>query len=368
MKLSTLTLVHFKNYQKQDFEFHTTMNCFVGNNGMGKTNILDAIYTLGMSKSHFLGFDRLLVKEGESFFRIEGNLIDEDTQRRNQYVIKYVKGGKKSIEHNGKTIVRRIEHIGKIPLVFIAPDDQIVIQGGSIERRKFLDQTISQFDKNYLHALSQYNKLLKQKNAHLQNQYVDSLLLDALDDKMSANAVVLIEGRQRLIRQFQPLFLTRYNQISGGDEEVQLVFSPNVEVSRIVEVIRSSREKDILMRRTQSGPHRDDVKILINKKPARQFASQGQLKSILLALKLTQIAGLRTNISAEPLFLIDDLFDKLDERRIRLLMKMLTEEGQTQIFITYTNKDRLRDILKEFNISYKLFEIENGTINNEETQ
>jgi DNA replication and repair protein RecF len=366
--LSSLKLANFKNYESQSFALSPRLNCFTGLNGMGKTNVLDAVHFLCLCKSHTGLNDKHLVRHGESFFRLEG--IFKQSAINNQQltiVAKYAAGQRKEIERDGVPFTRLTDYIGQFPVVMIAPDDVTLVQDGSEERRRFLDSTLSQLSPVYLQNLLVYNALLKQRNALLkkfwEEKNFDAALLEGIDRQMPAPANVIYEQRWKFIREFTPLFREYYAAISGGREGVAAAYETDMAGGEnLTDLFQKNMEKDRLLQRTTSGPHRDDLALWMDEQPVKKFASQGQLKSFLLALRLAQYEVLRREKGFAPILLLDDIFDKLDEQRVRQLVGLLIGRDFGQIFITDTQRSRIESVVASFTGDYKIFEIENGVV------
>lgn len=326
---------------------------------MGKTNVLDAIYYLCLTKSHSGLSDRHLVKHDSDFFRLEATL--ESTDGPVKIVAKYPLGQRREMELNGQEVERLTDYIGEFPVVMIAPDDAELIQDGSEERRRFLDATLSQTSGLYLRHLLTYNALLKQRNALLkqfaEQRFFDEVLLDGLDRQLIAPARTLYESRSLLVAALEPFFQDAYLAISDGRETVGLSYDSDTDAAHFEEKLQQAREKDRIMQRSTVGPHRDDLKLGMNGQPVKKFASQGQLKSYLLALRLAQYEYLRQQKGKTPLLLLDDIFDKLDAERVKRLLALLLEREFGQIFITDTQRERIEPVVATFTEDYRIFEL-----------
>ncbi|MBP6812568.1 MAG: DNA replication/repair protein RecF [Saprospiraceae bacterium] len=364
MLLDRLILTNYKNYESQAIDFSPRLNCLTGLNGMGKTNVLDAVYFLCLCKSHSGLNDRNLVRHGESFLRLEGHFSLADEQAK--VVAKYQNGDRKIFERNGVAVERLSYHVGQFPIVMIAPDDVSLVQDGSEDRRRFLDTTLSQISTEYLHNLLTYNSLLKQRNALLKSffeqRHFDSDLLESLDRQMPRPASVLFEHRKNFVARFKPYFADFYAAISGSREQVDVEYQSELEKEGMAALLTHSIEKDRILQRTTVGPHRDDLLLLMDGLLLKKFASQGQLKSYLLALRLAQYEVLRQQIGQPPILLLDDIFDKLDENRVRQLMGLLIERDFGQVFVTDTQRSRIEAVVSSFADDYKIFEVENGVV------
>lgn len=369
MKIQQLKLTHFKNYELGHFVFSERLNCFVGKNGMGKTNLLDAIYYLCMCKSHRGVNDRNVVQHTMDFFRLEGYFLIEKTEEaksklKNKIVAKVQPGKKKEIEKDDVAYQKLSEHIGMLPVVIIVPDDTLMATEGSEERRRFLDNTLSQLDVEYLTNLITYNKVLKQRNSALKKfaemRSFNAELLDIYDQQLLGPAQVIFEKRKEFVDSFRPVFKDFYTAISSGQEKVDCTYSSSLKDGSFADQLKESREKDRILTRTTCGVHKDDLAFRINKYLLRKFGSQGQLKSYVLALKLAQYDFLKKNHTSNPILLMDDIFDKLDEGRVEQLIQLILEKNFGQVFITDTHENRIEEIIKNFETDYKKFFIENG--------
>lgn len=330
---------------------------------MGKTNLLDAVHYLCLCKSHTGQPDKNLIRHGESFFRIEG-IFENDEGGTEKIVAKLLAGKRKEIERNGTPFTKLTDYIGKFPVVMIAPDDVSLVQEGSEERRRFLDNTLSQISSDYLYNLLIYNSVLKQRNALLKSfaeeRRFDPTLLEALDHQLPAPAQVLFERRAAFVQAFEPLFNTLYQEISGRRETVRVAYQSDLLNGSLEELLPAALEKDRILQRSTAGPHRDDLELYMDGQALKKFASQGQLKSFLLAMRLAQYEVLRSEKGVSPLLLLDDIFDKLDEQRVRQLVALLISRSFGQIFITDTQRTRIESVIASFSGDYTIFEVENG--------
>ncbi len=363
MFLQSLKLTQFKNYENQQLELSPQLNCFVGKNGMGKTNLLDAIYYLCMCKSALAMPDSNLVLHNKDFFRLEGLFFK--AEKKYKIVGKVVPRKKKEIECNAIPYKRLIEHIGFLPVVMIVPDDTRLATEGSEDRRRFLDNTLSQIDSAYLTALVQYNRLLKQRNAALkqmgaQRNY-DPALLRTYDQQMEAPAGLIYQKRKDFQFLLLPLLQEYYSVISNAQESVSCSYKSQLHDTSFADLLQEVGEKDRILQRTTAGVHRDDLLFKIGDYPLKKYASQGQLKSFVLALKLAQYEVLRKEKKEQPILLLDDIFDKLDRSRVKHLVSLLLERDFGQVFITDTHEDRLGTILSEFALDYCTFVVNEGS-------
>jgi len=364
LQLSRLKIINFKNYESQTLDFSPRLNCLTGLNGMGKTNVLDAVFFVCLCKSHSGLNDRNLVRHGEDFFRLEAQF--KSGKEKSKVVAKYQLGGRKEFERNGNAVERLSDHIGQFPVVMIAPDDVSLVQEGSEDRRRFLDTTLSQISADYLRNLVQYNALLKQRNALLklffEQRRFDSVLLESIDRQMPGPAKALYEQRSSFVEQFKPYFADFYAAISGSREAVDMTYQSDLSKGVLDELFQQSLEKDRVLQRSTVGPHRDDLLLFMDGLPVKKFASQGQLKSYLLALRLAQYEVLRQQIGQTPILLLDDIFDKLDETRVRQLVGLLIERDFGQVFVTDTQRSRMESVVSSFDGTYKMFEVDNAVV------
>jgi len=363
LQLDKLTLAHFKNYSQQDLSFSPRVNAFVGLNGMGKTNLLDAIYYLCMTKSNFSLPDSAVIQHDADFFRLDGHFTRHDRSER--IVAKIQPRKKKVIERNRVPYDKLSEHIGLLPVVFITPDDTLLVTEGSEIRRRFLDNTLSQIDTVYLNHLIVYNRLLKQRNALLkkwgdQGGY-DRNLLQVYDQQMLEPANYIFEQRMAFAKKVTPLFQAMHQQISGGYETVGLAYQSQLQKQSLAQWWQDNAEKDRILQRTTAGIHKDDFHFTIHDHALKRYASQGQLKSYVLALKLAQFKMLHTDPNLPPILLLDDIFDKLDTRRVTQLLELLVDGRFGQIFITDTHQDRTAAIIRELDAPFQRFLVEEGT-------
>lgn len=366
MFLDSLILTNFKNYVSQHLGFSPKLNCFTGLNGMGKTNVLDAVYYLCMCKSHFALNDALLVFQGADFLRIEGDFLSKDNKKL-KIVAKVQPRKLKVFEHNGVAYEKLGEHIGKIPIVMIAPDDTVLVTEGSEERRRLIDITLSQLDQKYLNSLVIYNKIIEQRNAFLKdtthNHNADWNLLDIYDQQLLAPAYYIHEQRKQLVAWLSPIFQSYYKKISDDREQPQCTYESKLSLTDFSQLLAQNREKDRILHRSTVGIHRDDLVFTFGDgNPAKRFASQGQLKSFLLAIKLAQYEVLRQHTNKIPILLLDDIFDKLDGERVQHLLSLLAEANFGQIFITDTQGDRMLQAIRQHYVAYHHFHVEDGSI------
>ena len=359
MYLQKLSLVNFKNLESQSFDFQQKINCFVGNNGVGKTNILDAIYYLSFAKSYFNSVAVQNIRHGEAFFMIEGDYVLND--RNEKIVCSLKKGQKKVLKRNGKSYEKFSEHIGQLPLVIISPADRDLVTEGSDTRRKFIDGVISQQNKNYLKDLLSYNKVLSQRNALLKyfaaNRTFDSLNLEVYNEQLSEYGARIFEVRKVFLEKFIPIFNEKYQIISDDKEIVNLVYKSQLNDFSMKDLLQQSLEKDKMLQYTSSGIHKDDLSFEIGNYPIKKFGSQGQQKSYLIALKFAQFEFIKQQSNVVPILLLDDIFDKLDESRVLQIINLVDNDEFGQIFITDTHSERTENIVKQSNKPYQIFKL-----------
>lgn len=357
MYLTSLSLINYKNFEAESFQFDPKINCFVGKNGVGKTNVLDAIYHLSFGKSYFNPITSQNIKHGTDFFVVEGNYKKND---RDEKIIVSVKNGqKKLIKRNGKTYEKFSEHIGFVPLVIISPADRDLIIEGSDTRRKFMDGVISQGDPAYLHDLINYNKVLSQRNSLLKyfaaNNTYNEDQLSIYDQQLAALGTPIFKKRTSFISQFTPIFLERYQSISNGTETVGLKYRSQLNDEPLLDLLQKNRNKDKVTQYTNYGIHKDDLRFGIGDYPVKKFGSQGQQKSYLIALKLAQFDFIKAQSNVTPILLLDDIFDKLDEQRVAQLISLVDDAHFGQLFISDTHAERTEQIVKDAHQSYTMF-------------
>lgn len=351
--------MNYKNFETERFDFDPRINCLTGPNGIGKTNVLDAIYHLSFGKSYFNPVTSQNIRHGEDFFVLEGLYRDQDKEEK--VVVSAKKGQKKVIKRNGRIYDRLSDHIGLIPLVIISPADRDLILEGSETRRKFMDGVISQGDPIYLQDLIAYNKTLGQRNALIKyfvaNHTHNEDSLEVYDLQLDELGGRIYQKRLEFIEAFQPIFLDRYRSISSGKEVVGLVYKSQLTDKPLLELLKTNIQKDKILQYTSQGVHKDDLKFQIEHFPIKKFGSQGQQKSYLIALKLAQFDFLKQQRQKQPILLLDDVFDKLDEHRVGQIIKLVDEENFGQLFISDTHAERTEKVVREIHQSYKMFNL-----------
>src|ERR1700744_655779 len=364
MYLQQLSVINFKNYTEAELSFSEGVNAFTGNNGAGKTNLLDAIHYLSLCKSYFNPIDSQQIKQGTDFFIINGTFNKNDKQESIACGVK--RNQKKQFKPNKKDYQRLADHIGLFPLVMVSPYDISIIIEGSEERRKFIDNVISQTDNQYLDELIAYNKVLLNRNALLKQiadtgRY-DPELLNVFDEQLVNSGSRIFEKRKAFMESFTEIFNKHYQFLSDGAEQVDLVYESQLLQDDFAALLKKSTEKDRALERTTSGIHRDEMQFAIHGMPMKKFGSQGQQKSFLIALKLAQYSFLYQQKGFKPLLLLDDIFDKLDDNRVTKLMQMVSNHDFGQVFITDTNAEKVENIFKKINVDLKLFKVTGGEI------
>lgn len=359
MKLQNIRLAQFKNYPKANFSFVDGINCFLGRNGIGKTNLLDAIYYLAFTKSAFNSVDKDNILHEESFFSIKANFEVEDKTTEMLCAVRL--GEKKMVRWGGKEYEKLSEHIGKLPLVMIIPQDTDIVREASEMRRKFFDNLLCQLDQEYLKLLVNYNHLLKQRNAllksFLEKNRFSAEQLAPYDELMIPLAIKIAGVRNNLMGNFLPIFQEFYKDLSDNQEEVTINYDTRVSKS-FENDFKVQHQKDFRQGRTTMGIHKDDYVFLSEGKPVKKFGSQGQQKSFVIALKLAQFELLKSSKNQKPLLLLDDIFDKLDDKRIAYLLKMMADGRFGQIFLTDARPERSKEYLKDINTEKKFFELD----------
>jgi DNA replication and repair protein RecF len=362
--LQKLTLLNFKNYEEASLDFCSRINCLVGNNGIGKTNILDTIYYLSLCKSFITSIDSLNIRHGEEFFMIQG---EYERESKTEHIYCGVKSGQKKVfRRNSKEYERLAEHIGLIPLVMISPADSGLILDGSEERRKFIDSVLSQFDHPYLDDLMRYNKAILQRNMLLKDfsrsNWYDPDMVDMWNDQIISTGNRIFEKRKVFIEDMIPVFQAYYELISGGIEKVELAYESQLFDGNFSDLLADSIEKDRRQQFTTIGIHKDDLALKLGGNPIKRVGSQGQQKTFLVALKMAQFDFIKLKSGSFPILLLDDIFDKFDANRVNQIIQLTSSENFGQIFITDTSPDRMGNILKQIKGEYRMFHIKEKMI------
>lgn len=360
MYLKKLSLINYKNFEQQNFDFDPKINCLVGENGVGKTNVLDSIYHLAYGKSYFNPINRQNIHHDSDFFVVDGEFIKNEKQEN---VLVSVKNGqKKIIKRNGKVYDRLSEHIGLISAVIISPADRDLITEGSDTRRKFMDGIIAQSNPNYLRALLRYNKALSQRNALLKyfaaNNTFDRDSLEIYNNEMATSGQIIHEQRKSFVATFSPIFKKRYADISNDKEQVNLAYKSQLfDIPSWETLFEKYLQKDMILQYSSKGTHRDDLLMQIKEYPIKKYGSQGQQKSFLIALKLAQYDFIKKQLSTKPILLLDDIFDKLDEKRVAQLIALVTKNDLGQLFISDTHRERTENVVKASSDSYQMIDL-----------
>ena len=369
MFLRKLSLINFKNCTEAELTFSAGANAFTGNNGEGKTNLLDAIHYLSLCKSYFNPLDNQNIKHDADFFMLLGSYDSDGNEENISCALK--RGQRKVIRRNQKEYERMADHIGFIPAVMISPVDLMLITEGSEERRKFIDSIISQYDKLYLDDLINYNKVISQRNALLKqfakSRRMDEASLEIWNAQMIPLASTIYAKRLDFINRFIPIFQKHYQFISDGKEDVGIEYQSHLHKGNFEELLNVSLDKDMALQYSSVGVHKDELEFTLSGYPVKRFASQGQQKSFLIALKLAQFDFIKELKRMKPVLLLDDIFDKLDDTRVHRLMELVSHHSFGQIFITDTHPERVKTIFENIGIDIKLFEVRNGAVNETST-
>lgn len=360
MYLKKLVLINFKNIAQAEITLSERLNCFVGDNGAGKTNVLDAVYYLSMSKSALSMTDGQSVRHGEDFFVVEGTYAG-DSGSNDTVNCSFLRRSGKVLKLNGKEYDRMADHVGRFPVVMVSPQDSVLITDAAEERRRYLNAFLSQLDRDYLASLMRYNAVLAERNRFLKSSS-DEQMLQIYDMQLADHAARIYERRRDIIERMRPLVAEFYRQLSGDREQVEIEYRSELASASMGELLLASRERDIVNGFTTSGVHRDDMSLRIGGYPLRKYGSQGQQKSFLMSLKLAQYRILTEVCGERPLLLLDDLFDKLDTSRVKNLLTLVAGDDFGQIFITDCNRSRLETILSHAGEKYALFTVEGGDI------
>lgn len=368
MFLKKLSVLNFKNYTEVELSFSKQINCLTGNNGEGKTNILDAIHYLSFCKSFFNPIDSQNILHDSQFFMVQG--LFEMSEQDDEIYCGLKRNQKKQFKRNKKEYARLADHIGLYPLVMISPADSELITEGSESRRRFIDSVIAQFDRDYLENLISYNKVLSHRNALLKqfgdNRQFDKTSLEIWDVQLIEHGKKVHASRQKFINNFVSTFQTYYELISGGKEKVNIQYTSHLNENAFADVLEKALNRDRAMEYTTVGIHKDDLEFTINEHPIKKFASQGQQKSFLIALKLAQFDFIKKIKNITPILLLDDIYDKLDDLRVKQLMEIVSNNNFGQLFITDTHPTRLAELFNNSNVDCKVFRIANGAVSTNE--
>lgn len=358
ISLQSLHLINFKSYRELELSLSPRINCFVGPNGSGKTNLLDAIHYLALCKSYFTSIDSQNIRHGEDFFLTQGEfLMDENSEFIS---CGFKTGQKKVMKRNGKSYDKLSEHIGLIPLIVVSPSDAELVYGGSEDRRRFIDGAVSQYDHLYLDALIKYNKALVQRNSLLKefsrSGTQDMDMLEIWDSQLSMYGETIYKVRKQFVEEMTGVFQDFYQHISNGSEKVELVYDSQLEKASLDILLKQSVQKDLALEYTSAGIHKDDLLFMQDGYPMKRVGSQGQQKTLLVSLKLAELHLVRKKTGKQPLLLLDDIFDKLDAIRVMQLIKLVSGQTFGQIFITDTDRNNISELLNEVPAESKIFE------------
>ena len=358
--LEKIVISDFRNIQLQELEFSPNVNCISGNNGEGKTNLLDAIYYLSMTKSAFVASDKFNFRHGTEEFSIAGNYRMENGLS-SRFALKMTSKGEKKVRRDDKPYPKVSSHVGVLPIVMVSPSDISMVSDSGEERRRFVNAVLSQMDREYMSAMQQYNRLLMQRNRMLKEMDVDRSLLEVIDMKMSALAEPVYQARMRFVEELNPIVAEYYKAVSGGSEQVDIEYESELSKAGLDQLLSASFDKDRMLKYTSSGIQRDDFAFRMNGHPIRRYGSQGQQKSFLVSLKFAQYEIMKRNYGFAPILLLDDVFDKLDMGRISNLLQMVASNDFGQIFITDSNKVRMAGIVDGLTQDRAYFETSAGT-------
>jgi len=357
--LKKISIINYKNILDKEYELDPKINCFVGNNGVGKTNILDAVYHLSMGKSYFNVKNDQLINRGKDYMLVDG--VFELNNKNESIVFSLKIGEKKVLKRNGKPYKKFSNHIGLIPVVLISPYDNDLINEGSSERRKFIDSIISQNDKEYLINLIAYTRVIQNRNKLLKqyNRSVDFDLdtIKVYDDQIYKLSEPIFKARDKFIKEFTHLVLEKYKHISDDKEKISIEYKSDLINNNIENLIKDSFQKDVILQYTSVGLHKDDFVFNIDENRIKRFGSQGQQKSFLIALKLAQFDYLKNETGNSPILLMDDIFDKLDLMRVKRIVEIVNSTNFGQLFLSDTDKERIEKVLSSLNLSSKIFEV-----------
>ncbi len=358
--LEKIVISDFRNIELQELEFSPNINCISGNNGEGKTNLLDAIYYLSMTKSAFASSDKYTFRYGTEEFSISGTYRMENGLS-SRFSLKMTTKGEKKVKRDDKAYGKVSEHVGILPIVMVSPADISMVSESGEERRRFVNAVLSQMDREYMTSLQQYNRLLQQRNKMLKEMDPDRSLLEVIDMRMSALAEPIYQARKKFVEDLKPIIAEYYKAVSGGSEQVDIEYESELSKASLEELLAVSYEKDRILKYTTAGLQRDDFAFKMNGWPIRRHGSQGQQKSFLVSLKFAQYEIMKKNYGFAPVLLLDDVFDKLDMGRISNLLEMVSGKDFGQIFITDSNKVRMSGIVDGLTQDRAYFETTAGT-------
>ena len=358
MKLRHLNILNYKNVAEANLDFAEGVNCLIGNNGMGKTNILDAIYYLSFCRSYTAQTDQSVIRHDEPYMMLQGTYDRREVEE--QVTVSLQRGKRKVVRRGGKEYQRLSQHIGLLPVVMISPMDQDLIRGTGEERRRLMDQIISQGDKEYLDALIRYAKAVEQRNSMIRQEMRDPLLYETVETVMCQTAAMVHQRRADFVERFTPIFMRYYSDIAGDQETVSLTYQSQLTGTTMQELLAANRERDMIIGYTTRGVHRDDMELLLGDYPMRRTGSQGQCKTYTLALRLAQFDFLKASMTVTPMLLLDDIFDKLDARRVERIVEVVSSDRFGQIFITDTNRTHLDHIMQRMAGDHRMLIVTDG--------
>ncbi len=358
--LEKLVISDYRNIQLQELEFSPNVNCISGNNGEGKTNLLDAIYYMSMTKSAFAASDRFNLRHGTEEFSLAGTYRMENGLS-SRFALKMTSKGEKKVRRDDKPYQKISEHVGVLPVVMVSPADVSMVSESGEERRRFVNSVLSQMDREYMSAMQQYNRLLLQRNTMLKDSEPDRSLMEVIDMRMSVLSEPIYKARKSFVEQLKPIVAEYYKTLSGDSEQVDIEYESELSKAGLDQLLSASFDRDRIMKHTTTGVHRDDFAFRMNGHPIRRFGSQGQQKSFLVSLKFAQYEIMKKNYGFAPILLLDDVFDKLDMGRISNLLQMVASNDFGQIFITDSNKVRMAGIVDGLTQDRAYFETSCGT-------
>ena len=362
MTLEQLSILNYKNIAEAQLQFSPKVNCLIGNNGMGKTNVLDAIYYLSYCRSFTSNNEHnAVINHDAQFLMLQGRYTRKGAPE--EIALSLQRGKRKTVKRNGKDYKRLSEHLGLLPLVMVSPLDWDLIRGGGDERRRLMDQIISQGNRQYLDALIRYNKALEQRNSMIKHDYRDQLLYESVEQVMCDTAATLHQARQQWLEEFSPIFMRYYRAIAGDAEQVRLSYKSHLSEMSMQQLLNACRDRDMIMGYTTRGVHRDDIDLWLGDHSMRKTGSQGQCKTYTIALRMAQFEFLKKYTGTTPILLLDDIFDKLDEQRVVSIINVVSNSHDFgQIFITDTNRTHLDEIISMMSGDYAMFAVEGGVI------
>lgn len=361
MILESISILNFKNIEEAALQFSPKVNCFIGNNGMGKTNVLDAVYYLSFSKSYANLVDSLVVRHDADFLMVKGQYLRRGEEE--EVSISLQRGKRKSLKRNGKEYKKLSEHIGLLPVVMVSPMDWELIRGAGDERRRLMDMIISQSNAQYLAALITYGRAVENRNAMIRQGYRDVILFETVEEQIVRAGEYIHECRKNWVNEFSPIFMQYYGVISGSAEQVHLSYKSHLEEMPMRELLAANRERDFVIGYTTRGVHRDDIELMLGEHSMRKTGSQGQCKTYTIALRLAQYDFLKRAGGVTPILLLDDIFDKLDAARVENIISMVSNgDNFGQIFITDTNRTHLNEIIRQVGGDYRIFEVVGGEV------